>query len=232
MAADFSWLHQGIPIFGFVLVFVLVYAIIAKTKILGESKAINAIISFILGIIFLSFSSVRQYVTTITPWFTVLIVLLFFFFLMIAFIIKEDITKFTKPLTIVFIILLAIVIIAVAFYNFPSTRAILPGNFDSCEYSYNYDYDYYEYEDCDKRDDYYKCYTDYHSYTYDVCVRDSGEYKCYDYESKYENRDCEYDENDLFVKLGNYIYSDEKKAIHTIWFIIIAAVVIFIVTRS
>ena len=237
MAMDVSWLQEGMPIFGFVLIFVLAYAIIAKTKILGESKWINGIISFILSIIFISFSSVREYVTTVTPWFAVLLTLLFFFFLIIAFVIKDDITKFTKPLTIVFIVLLAIVLVAVIFYNFPSTRALLPGNLsEDCDYNYghyDYNYDYYEYEDCDKKDGYYKCYTNQRSYNYDKCSREDGEYQCYDYEDEYDRYDsCRYDEDNVFEKVGNYIYKDEKKVINAFWLIVVAVAVGFFITRK
>ena len=127
MAIDFTWLSEGLPIFGFVLVFVLIYAILVKTKVLGESKWINGVISFILGIIFMSFTGVGNFVANSAAAFAVMISLLFFFFAMIAFVIKDDLTKITRPLTIVFIILFAILLIGVVFKSFPSTQAYLPG---------------------------------------------------------------------------------------------------------
>jgi len=127
MTLDFSWLSEGMPIFGFVLVFVLIYAILAKTKVLGESKGINGVISFILGVILMCFSGVGSFVANSAATFAVMISLLFFFFVMIAFVIKDNLIKLTKPLTIVFIILFAIVLIGVIFKSFPSTQAYLPG---------------------------------------------------------------------------------------------------------
>ncbi len=125
MAIDFSWISEGLPIFGFALIFVLVYAILAKTKIFG-SKWINAIMGFIFAVIFLSFSHVRDYIVNATVWFTVLMTILFFFLLIIVFVIKEP-ESFMKPLTIVFIVLLGLILIITLFYSFPSTQAYLPG---------------------------------------------------------------------------------------------------------
>lgn len=126
MAIDVSWLSEGMPIFAFVLVFVLAYAVLLKTKILGESAWINVLISFILTTIFISFSSIREYVTNITPWFVVTLVLAFFFLMIIFFMVKEP-ASFTKPLTIIFIIIFALILIIMLFYNFPGTQAYLPG---------------------------------------------------------------------------------------------------------
>ena len=126
MVMDVSWISEGMPIFAFVLIFVMAYAILAKTKVLGESKAINGILSFIFAVIFISFSSVRDYLINVTIWFTVILTIVFFFLLIIVFVIKEP-ESFMKPLAIVFIILLVLVMIIAIFYTFPSTHAYLPG---------------------------------------------------------------------------------------------------------
>lgn len=126
MSLNFSWLSTGMPLLTFALVFVLIFAILRKTKILGETGVINTITSLILSIILLSFTSVGNYIANITPWFAVIIVILFFFFMFIAFLIKEP-EAFLKPLTIVFIIIFALILITAIFYTFPSSHAYLPG---------------------------------------------------------------------------------------------------------
>jgi hypothetical protein len=130
MALDVSWVAHGLPIYALLLIIGVSYAVLAKTKILGDSKAINAFISLIFSVIFISFSSVREYVVNVTVWFTVLITGAFFFLLMIVFIVKDP-AKFFKPLGIVFIILLSLVIIVAIFYTFPGTQAYLPGQSES-----------------------------------------------------------------------------------------------------
>jgi hypothetical protein len=126
MAIDISWLGEGMPIFGFVLVFVLAYAILKKTKILGDSNWINITLSFILTVIFASVSSVRDYVTNITPWFVVILVMAFFFSMLVLFMIKDP-SSFVKPITIVLIILFSLTLIAMFFYSFQNAQAYLPG---------------------------------------------------------------------------------------------------------
>ncbi len=250
MALDISWLNQGLPIFGFALIIFVVYAILAKTKILGDSKAINSIIAIIIALIFITFSSVRTYLLNVTPWFAVLITILFFFFMIIAFMLKTgEWKKFTKPTAIVFIIILGLILIAAIFYTFPSTRALLPGNVISGDYhdysaDYNcdksYNYDYYESGECFRKtnSDEWKCYynwpDDYQRY--DKCTKTGDEYKCYDFED-YDNS-CEYNSNsvsyssyegdDVFIRARNWLY--RPQIIAAFWLLVVAAIAITVVT--
>ena len=93
---DVSWLAYYMPIFGFLLVFTVMYAILAKTKILGEAMGTNLIVSFIFAIIFVSFAPGVRYVQTVLPWFVVLIISLFFFLLIVGFS-QKDVDAFMKP---------------------------------------------------------------------------------------------------------------------------------------
>jgi len=74
MAIDISGLNFFMPVFSFLFVTLIVYLILLKTKILGEGKFLLFLISFIMAIIFMSFSSLELYVQTIIPWFIVLFV--------------------------------------------------------------------------------------------------------------------------------------------------------------
>ncbi len=130
MVLDVSWVANGLPIYAFALVFAIAYGIIAKTKIVGDSKALNVFIAIIFAVIFLSFSTVRDFMVNITVWFAVLLTAIFMFMLGIMFIVKDP-SKMFKPLGIVFIILLALIIIIAIFYTFPGTQAYLPGQSES-----------------------------------------------------------------------------------------------------
>jgi len=77
MAIDISGIYFFMPVFSFLFVFLIIYAILLKSKILGESGFVNLMISFIMAIIFMSFSSLELYVQTIIPWFIVLFVIVF-----------------------------------------------------------------------------------------------------------------------------------------------------------
>lgn len=106
------------PILSFALILVLAFAVLKKTKILGESTGIQAIISIILSLIFVSVVNVREYVEMVSPWFAVLIVLMFFVIFLAAFALgKPD--AIAKPwLAWVFIGLLAIVFLYLGYHQF------------------------------------------------------------------------------------------------------------------
>lgn len=116
---DVSWLAYYMPLFGFLFVFTVMYALLAKTKILGEAMGTNLIVSFIFAIIFISFAPGVRYVQTVLPWFVVLIISLFFFLLIVGFSQKE-MDKFMKPwIAWVFIGLLAVIFLwsAIVVFN-------------------------------------------------------------------------------------------------------------------
>lgn len=74
------------PIMAFILVFVLVYALLGKTKILGENKFIHSLLSLVTAIIFVIAPNARRYTLTVTPWVVVFMVALFFILLIISFV--------------------------------------------------------------------------------------------------------------------------------------------------
>jgi len=71
----------------FLLVFVLIFAILEKSKILGEGKRqINAIIALVSGLILMAFSSYVDFIKSIIPFFSVVLVILFVFLLLYGFV--------------------------------------------------------------------------------------------------------------------------------------------------
>jgi len=61
----------------FTLVFAIVYALLAKTKILGEGKQVNAIIAGVIGLIFVSALEPKLIVENMILFLTVAIVIVF-----------------------------------------------------------------------------------------------------------------------------------------------------------
>lgn len=110
---DISNLFFFMPVFSFLFVFVVVYAILAKTKVLGDGR-VNIIVSFIMAIIFMNFSSLNLFVNTITPWFVVLLICLFFVLVLVGFSSTDLLKKMVTPTFgwVVVIILIAIFLIA------------------------------------------------------------------------------------------------------------------------
>lgn len=111
-------------IFPFLLVFVLVFAILDKTKILGEGKRqINAIISLVIALIFVSFAKAVGIVVNLMPFLAVVLVIILVFYLMMGFIWNEE-KGFSVPkgvkiagAIIVFVALVIAVLIVTGFWD-------------------------------------------------------------------------------------------------------------------
>ena len=85
MVASLTGLNFFMPILSFLLVFIVVYAVLNKIQILGESKGIHLFVSFILAIFFVVNVSLVDFVKTSSSWFVVIFVLVFLVLVMIAF---------------------------------------------------------------------------------------------------------------------------------------------------
>jgi len=119
MTVDISGIFIFIPVFSFLFVFLVVYAILTKTKVLGEAAWINVFVSLIMAVIFLSFSSLDLFVQTAVPWFVVLLVSVFLILLIGGFASGkvENITTKGFGWVIVGIFIAALLIIAIRIFN-------------------------------------------------------------------------------------------------------------------
>jgi len=66
------------PIFIFVLVLAVLYGLLQYTKLLGGSKALHALIAFVIALIFLFSQNAGEVIKIITPWFVLLFALILF----------------------------------------------------------------------------------------------------------------------------------------------------------
>lgn len=85
MAASISAIGFFLPIFSFLLVFVVVYAMLFKTKALGDNKGMMIMISFVLASFFIMQVNLVEFVQFSSAWFSVGMVSLFFLLLVISF---------------------------------------------------------------------------------------------------------------------------------------------------
>ncbi len=87
----------------FLLVFVLVFAVLQKTKVLGDKKnQVDAMVSLAIALIVLSVPVARNFITNITPWLAVGLVVILIFLLLFGFVgsdLKEGLVleKWMKP---------------------------------------------------------------------------------------------------------------------------------------
>lgn len=66
------------PVFTFLFIFALMYAVMDRFKIMGESKVVKVTIAFSIAILFLFSTNVLKLVNLITPWFVFLVVAVLF----------------------------------------------------------------------------------------------------------------------------------------------------------
>jgi len=107
-----SWIFSDY-ILPFVLVFTLVFAILEKSKLLGDSKKqVNAIVGLVVGLILISFSFARDMVVMLMPFLAVSIVILFVFMLLYGFVMgKKDGDVLHKGVKIALAIILGLALI-------------------------------------------------------------------------------------------------------------------------
>ena len=129
MVADVSGISYFAPILAFLIVFVIVFALLNKTKLLGVNGWVQLFVSFLIATIFVSAAGVRDYVLKITPWFGALIISLFFLLLLMWFIGLGD-NKFVKGgIGIAVVVLLLIIFLVSGFVVFSeSIVPYLPGS--------------------------------------------------------------------------------------------------------
>lgn len=118
MALNISGLLFFMPVFSFLFVFLIIFALLTKTKIIGENKFVLVLISFIISIIFMSFSSAELYVRTILPWFVILMVIVFLVLIIAMFSTKAWDKIFTPTFAWVIVGILILMFLIAAIYVF------------------------------------------------------------------------------------------------------------------
>lgn len=123
---DVSGISYFVPVISFILVFVVTYAILNKTK-LFENKGIELFVSFLISTLFISAVGTVNYIETIVPWFAILLISLFFILMLTGFI-GDKVDFLKKGFGILFVVLLFVVFLVSAFFVFSSSISpYLPG---------------------------------------------------------------------------------------------------------
>ena len=114
--ADVSFLVLIAPILVFLLVTLVVAAMLAKTKFLGENKWLQVFIALIIASLFVSTVGSREFVLTIIPWTAVLLVSLFLFLLVMGIVGQTE--SMEKGIGLIAILVLGIIILFSAYVVF------------------------------------------------------------------------------------------------------------------
>jgi len=102
----------------FILVFTLIFAILQKTKLLGENtRQINAIIGLVTGLILIAFSFARDVVVLLMPFLAVSAVVLLIFMLLYGFVWgKKDGDVLHKGVKIALVIIVALGVVSMVLF--------------------------------------------------------------------------------------------------------------------
>ena len=95
---DLSILNFLTPLFTFLFILVISYAVLDKFKLLGEHFAPKIIASFSIAMIFILSPRMINAVNIATPWFILMIILGFFIVAMLMFIQVQVILLLKMPL--------------------------------------------------------------------------------------------------------------------------------------
>lgn len=90
VTADISSINYFLPIFSFLLVFVVVYAVLKKTKILGDNNGVSLFISLILATFFIVNTKMVEFVEFSSSWFVVFLICLLFIMMFLGFMGKDS----------------------------------------------------------------------------------------------------------------------------------------------
>lgn len=108
----------GQAVLAFVLVFTLVFAVLQKSKILGEGKKqIDALISLAIGLIVISVGSALNFIQQIIPFMAISLIIILVFMLLLGMFYNEGSFKISDGLKIFFgiIVFLAVAIAVLIF---------------------------------------------------------------------------------------------------------------------
>ncbi|MEM4605956.1 MAG: hypothetical protein QW103_02910 [Candidatus Pacearchaeota archaeon] len=117
MGVDIGGLNYFLPIFSFLLVFILVYAVIKKSKIL-DNNAVVIFISLILASFFIVNAKLVEFVKFNAAWFAVFLVCIVFILIFLGFVGDDYLKSFTANKGIAF----AVVSILVAAFILSAAR--------------------------------------------------------------------------------------------------------------
>jgi len=114
---DILFLDKFSPIFIFLLVFALIYAILKTTKVLGDNNSIVAIVALAVGFLVILSSDSQEVVKNVMPLFFMLILFIFFMLVGLRFlgmeegVIKEGMKKW-GPVHIALLVIVSLIFAA------------------------------------------------------------------------------------------------------------------------
>ena len=121
------------PLFSFLLVFIISFALLNKTKILGENSFLHVFVSFVIAIIFFVSPTAQKFTKLSMPWVGVFVVCLALIMLTLAFVGGKVENVLPSPVLgkIAVVVLLIIFLISASNVFGPVIKPYLPGSVET-----------------------------------------------------------------------------------------------------
>ena len=101
------------PLLAFFFVFIVSYALFAKTKLLGDSEIVNFFTSFLVAVIFFLSPAATKFTVSTVPWVAVLMFVLAFILLILTFV-RGSVDDIVKSPAVALILVAAVLIVFIA----------------------------------------------------------------------------------------------------------------------
>ena len=102
------------PLLAYLFIFTLVYALLAKTRVLGDNQFVHFMLSIVVAVIFILSPMATKFTALTIPWIAIFMFMIFFILLIITFVRGkiDDIVKSQFIAIIIAVIILIIFIIS------------------------------------------------------------------------------------------------------------------------
>ncbi len=107
---DITLLESFLPVFSFIFIWLILYAILQKSKLLGGKPVLDLVIGLIIALVSMFSGSTFEFVSTIIPWFVMLIIAVILVVFVSSSFLKEGIADILPLKGIVMVLSLAIMI--------------------------------------------------------------------------------------------------------------------------
>lgn len=104
-------------VYPFLLIFFIVFAVLERTKILGEGKKqINALVAFVVGLLFVGTVSSQMLIQNMILFLSIALVIMFVVYLLWGFLFVNEDFKISKPLRNTLMVIVGIAMVVALFY--------------------------------------------------------------------------------------------------------------------
>jgi hypothetical protein len=134
MVVSLAAISTVMPVISFLFIFILIYALLVKTEILGKNNMVALFLSLIIASFFIVNVNLVEFTKMNVSWFVVFIVCLFMILLMLSFVGKEATEFFTKDTKIAGVLVALVIVMFIVSASYAFNWAI---NFDLVQSWFN-----------------------------------------------------------------------------------------------